>query len=105
MRESELVAVAARMKAHLKGQVIAASDDVIQVSGYHYFPLEAVRFECLEKAYKTQSDHACPHDVQFYDVTIDGDRYARTAWIYENPHGDLAPVAKRVGFWKDVEVG
>jgi uncharacterized protein (DUF427 family) len=93
------------MKAVLKGKVIADSDDIVHAGGYAYFPLQAVRLEWLEKANKTASDRACPHGVQFYDVIIDGAKHARTAWIYEAPHGDLKPVAKRVGFWKDVEIG
>jgi len=59
----------------------------------------------LEKAPKTESDRACPHDVQFYDVVIEGRRHARAAWSYEAPRPAMQQVAHRVGFWQDVEVG
>jgi uncharacterized protein (DUF427 family) len=49
------------MKARLKDRVIAESDDIVAEGGYHYFPLSVVRMEWLEKAPKTESDHACPH--------------------------------------------
>lgn len=60
-----------------KGSVIAESDDIVKKIGYHYFPISVVRMEWLPK---TDSDRACPHGVQFYDVVIDGNRLERAAW-------------------------
>ena len=84
------------MKATLKDRIIAETDDIA---------ISVVRMEWLEKAPKTESDHACPHGVQFYDVVIDGERYPRAAWIYEAPRPSMRRVADRFGFWDDVEVG
>jgi uncharacterized protein (DUF427 family) len=92
------------MKATLDGHQIAASDDIVVVGGYQYFPTSTVRMEWLEKALKTDSDRACPHGVQFYDVVVDGVRHARNAWIYEAPQPKMAQVKDRVGFWEDVEL-
>jgi uncharacterized protein (DUF427 family) len=93
------------MKAVLKGQVIAESDDIVACAGYRYFPVEAVRMEWLEKAEKTASDLECPHGVQFYDVVIDGARHERAAWSYEAPRPAMQQAAGRFGFWEEVEVG
>ena len=93
------------MKATLKGRVIAESDDIVDCDGYQYFPGAAVRKELLAKAPKTDSDRACPHGVQFYDVIIDGGRHERAAWAYEAPKPKMAQTAGRFGFWKDVKVG
>ena len=93
------------MKAVLKGYVIAESDDIVEQGGYHYFPGAAVRLDWLEKAAKTDSDRACPHGVQFYDVVIEGRRHARAAWRYEAPRPSMHHVAGRFGFWDEVEVG
>jgi uncharacterized protein (DUF427 family) len=93
------------MKATLKGQVIAVSDDIVEQGGYAYFPNEHVRLELLEKASKTASDLECPHGVQFYDVVLDGKRYSRAAWRYEAPRPSMKHTADRFGFWHDVEVG
>ncbi|MEJ0020170.1 MAG: DUF427 domain-containing protein [Acetobacteraceae bacterium] len=92
------------MQAILNGHQIAASDDIVETGGYHYFPASAVRLEWLEKAAKTDSDRACPHGVQFYDVVIDGERHARNAWSYEAPQPKMAQVGGRFGFWEDVQV-
>lgn len=93
------------MKATLNDRVIATSDDVVACDGYQYFARESVRMEWLEQAPKTESDLACPHGVQFYDLVIDGKRHARVAWSYEAPRPAMQAVAFRMGFWKDVVVG
>ena len=92
------------MKAVLEGHVVAESDDIVETGGYHYFPRSAVRLEWLDKAPKTESDRACPHGVQFYDVVIDGHRHERAAWSYEAPQPQMKRVGGRFGFWEDVKV-
>ena len=92
------------MRATVDGQVVAQSSDIIECQGYQYFPRAAVRMDWLEKTEKTESDRACPHGVQFYDVVIDGKRHARAAWSYEGPQPKMRQVAERFGFWEDVDV-
>ncbi len=93
------------MKAILDDYLVAESDDIVEFDGYVYFPLETVQLGSLEKAPKTEDDHACPHGVQFYDVIVDGRRHARAAWSYEAPHSSMQAVANRFGFWGDVTLG
>jgi uncharacterized protein (DUF427 family) len=92
------------MKAMLDNHVIAESDDIVEEGGYEYFPSTAVRMEWLEKAPKTDSDRACPHGVQFYDVIVNGARHARAAWSYEAPQPRMKQVGGRFGFWEDIKV-
>jgi uncharacterized protein (DUF427 family) len=92
------------MKATVDDRVVADSDDIVEARGYSYFPRAAVRMDWLEKTEKTADDLKCPHDVQFYDVVIDGKRHTRAAWSYENPRPEMAKVGGRFGFWEDVEV-
>jgi uncharacterized protein (DUF427 family) len=93
------------MKAILNDHVIAESSDIVEAHGYAYFPSDSVRREWLEKTAKTESDLACPHGVQFYDVVIDGARHRRAAWSYEAPRPEMTRVGGRFGFWEDVKVG
>jgi len=93
------------MKAVLNGHQIAASDDIVEAGGYQYFPPASVRTEWLEKSPKTDSDRACPHGVQFYDVVIEGERHPRVAWSYEAPKPSKAAIDHRIGFWKEVKLG
>ena len=92
------------MKAILDGQQIAASDDIVETGGYHYFPPTSVRTEWMQKSPKTEHDLECPHGVQFYDVVVDGVRHARNAWVYKSPQPKMAAVRDRFGFWEDVQV-
>ena len=87
------------------GDVIARSDQTLEVGGYRYFPRETVRMELLKSTPKTDNDLKCPHGVQFYDV-VDGEkRSARAAWSYEAPQTKMKPVDHWIGFWEDVAVG
>jgi uncharacterized protein (DUF427 family) len=92
------------MKAIWRGQVIAESDRTLEVGGYRYFPREAVRMDLLRLATKTQSDLACPHGVQFYDVVEGSTRSERAAWSYEEPLASMRLVGHWIGFWEDVEI-
>jgi uncharacterized protein (DUF427 family) len=92
------------MKAIWRGQVIAESDRTLEVDGYQYFPRETVRMDLLRLAPKTQSDLACPHGVQFYDVAEHAARSERAAWSYEAPRGSMKQVDHWIGFWEDIEI-
>ncbi len=92
------------MKAIWRGHVIAESDRTIEVGGYRYFPRETVRMDLLRLAPKMQSDLACPHGVQFYDVAHDAARSERAAWSYEAPRPSMKQVDHWIGFWEDVEI-
>ena len=92
------------MKATRRGQVIAESDRTQEVDGYRYFPRETDRMDLLRLAPKTPSDLACPHGVQFYDVTADAARSERAAWSYEAPRASMKQVDHWIGFWNDVHI-
>jgi uncharacterized protein (DUF427 family) len=92
------------MKATWRGHEIASSDRTVEVGGYRYFPRDAVRMDMLHPTPKTDSDLACPHGVQFYDVVDQAARSPRAAWSYEAPQASMKQVDHWIGFWEDVEV-
>ncbi len=92
------------MKAIWRGTVVAESDRTLEVGGYRYFPRDAVRMDLLEPTSKTESDLACPHGVQFYDLIDTLARSDRAAWSYEAPRGSMREVDRWIGFWEDVEI-
>jgi uncharacterized protein (DUF427 family) len=92
------------VKAIWRGRVIAESERTLEVGGYRYFPREEVRMDLLRAAPKTQSDLACPHGVQFYDVGEGAARSERAAWSYEAPRAERKQVGHWIGFWDDVRV-
>ena len=48
------------MKAVVNGNVIAESEDVVEIDGYQYFPSSAVRTEWLVQAPKTDFGSGLP---------------------------------------------
>jgi uncharacterized protein (DUF427 family) len=92
------------MKAMWRGEVVADSDRTLDVGGYTYFPRESVRMDLLHRAPKTESDLACPHGVQFYDLAGANARSERAAWSYEAPRPAMQQVDHWIGFWEDVEL-
>ena len=93
------------MKAIWNGKTIADSDRTVEVDGYRYFPRDTVRMELLRQALKTESDQACPHGVQFYDVLEGKTCSERAAWSYEAPQTGMKHVDRWISFWgDDVEI-
>ncbi len=91
------------MKAIWNGVVIAESDDTIVVEGNHYFPEESIKREHVESSdLKT----TCPWKgvASYYDLDVNGKRNPGAAWYYPDPKPAAKRVAKRVAFWKGVEV-
>ncbi len=93
------------MKATWRGEVVAQSEQTLDVGGYTYFPRDAVRMELLRISPKTPHDLECPHGVQFYDVVNGAASSPRAAWSYEAPRDSMKKVDHWVGFWEDVQVG
>ena len=91
------------MKAIWNGQVIAESDDTVVVEGNHYFPEEAIR-----KEFFAENDHktVCgwKGEASYYDVAVEGQNNAASAWYYPNPKSEAAHIAGRVAFWRGIEV-
>jgi uncharacterized protein (DUF427 family) len=92
------------MKAIWRGQVIADSDRTLEVHGYRYFPRDSVRMDLLRLVPKNESDLACPHGVQFYDVGKDAAVSTRAAWSYEAPRPVMKQIDHWIGFWEDVAI-
>jgi uncharacterized protein (DUF427 family) len=60
--------------------------------------------DLLHSTPKTDSDLACPHGVQFYDIAEGPERSERAAWSYEAPRPEYRHVHHWIGFWEDVSV-
>lgn len=90
-------------KATWNGKVLAESDDVIVVDGYHYFPRDSVDRDVL-----APSDHTsvCPWkgEAHYHSIVVDGAENRDAAWHYPNPSRAAAHVAGRIAFWRGVKI-
>ncbi|HYD96572.1 MAG TPA: DUF427 domain-containing protein [Noviherbaspirillum sp.] len=87
------------------GTVIAdAPDEAVEiVEGNVYFPMRAVRRECLQPSDRVTVCH-WKGNANYYDVVIDGKVNKDAAWTYRAPFEAARQIAGFVAFWHGVEV-
>lgn len=91
------------MQAIWNGTVIADSENTATIEGNHYFPLDSVNGEYLEKS----THHTiCPWkgEASYYTLVVDGKKNENAAWYYPDPKPAAAEIKDHVAFWKGVEV-
>jgi uncharacterized protein (DUF427 family) len=91
------------MKAIWNKQLIAESDDIVNVEGNSYFP-----FESVNKSFLKESDtrSVCPWKgtAAYYSLHVDGASNTDAAWYYPDPKPQAAQIKGRLAFWKGVEL-
>jgi uncharacterized protein (DUF427 family) len=89
--------------AKWNGQVIAQSDNTVEVEGNQYFPMDSVN-----KEYLSDSDmkSTCPWkgEASYYNLVVDGETNEDAVWIYREPKEKAQQIAGHVAFWRGVEV-
>lgn len=91
------------MKAIWNNQVIAESNDIINIEGNSYFPFESVKKEFL----KSSETHTVCHwkgTASYYDLEVDGKQNKDAVWYYPQPKELAKGIENRVAFWKGVQV-
>lgn len=90
-------------RATWNNAVLAESDDVLIVDGYHYFPRDEVRMDYLQEN-ETRTRCAWKGTAHYFDLVVEGHRNAGAAWHYHEPMPRASDVRGRIAFWKGVEV-
>jgi len=92
-----------KKQAIWNGQVIAESDDIVNVEGNYYFPRSAVKSEFLSDS-NTQT--SCPWKgmASYHTLTVDGKENKDAAWFYPTPKDAAKQISDRIAFWRGVEV-
>lgn len=91
------------MKAIWNGKVIAESNDIVNVEGNAYFPVESVNKEFL----KESETHTVCHwkgTASYYNLEVDGKENPDAVWYYPTPSSLASSIKNRVAFWKGVQV-
>lgn len=91
------------MKAIWNGQVIAESDDIINVEGNAYFPEDSLKKEF----FKASDTHTtCPWKgiASYYSIEVDGKENGDAAWYYPKTKSLAKGIENRVAFWRGVEI-
>jgi uncharacterized protein (DUF427 family) len=91
------------MRAIWNGEVIAESDDTVEVEGNHYFPVAFVKMEFMRPG---DTHTSCPWkgEASYYSIEAGGETNVDAAWYYPEPREAAKSIQGRVAFWRGVEV-
>ena len=89
--------------AKWNGQVIAESDDLVNIEGNYYFPIDSVNKELLKDS-KTESFCPWKGTANYYSLDVDGKENTDAVWYYDEPKDAAKAIKGRVAFWKGVVV-
>lgn len=90
------------MKAIWNNVIIAESDDIVNVEGNSYFPVESVKSEYL-KSSDTNTICHWKGTASYYSLEVDGKTNSDAAWYYPEPRSLADGIKGRIAFWKGVE--
>jgi len=91
-------------KAIFNGVVIAESDDIVEVEGNAYFPMDALRREYFRENAEVTTQCPWKGDASYFDVDVEGNVDEYAAWYYPDPRDAAANIKNRVAFWRGVTV-
>ncbi|GAA3980006.1 DUF427 domain-containing protein [Allohahella marinimesophila] len=91
------------MKAIWKGQVIAESDDIVEVEGNRYFPWDSLN-GCYFMKSDTTTTCGWKGEAKYLNVVVEDQENRDAAWYYPEPKPDAQEIKDRVAFGSGVEV-
>jgi uncharacterized protein (DUF427 family) len=91
------------IRATLNDQVVAESDDVVEVDGCVYFRRRDIRPGVLRTCPFT-THCGLKGDAHYFDVVVPGRRMRRGAFHYPDPLPAPVDVTGRIAFWKAVVI-
>ena len=87
------------IKAVYKGRVIAESNDTVKVEGNHYFPLESINRDFLEKS-ELQTICVWKGVASYYNLILDGEKLKDMVWYYPDPSEEAKSIKDRIAFYQ-----
>ncbi len=91
------------MKAIWNNQIIAESDDIVNIEGNAYFPFESVKKEYLRES-NTKTVCHWKGTASYYSLEVGGQANEDAVWYYAEPSELARAIKGRVAFWKGVKI-
>jgi len=92
-----------KKRAIWNGQVIAESDDLLNIENNYYFPVSSVKKEFLKES-DTSSFCAWKGTASYYSLDVEGAENKDAVWYYADPSDAAKNVKDRVAFWRGVKI-
>ena len=91
------------MKASWNNQLIAESNETINIENNEYFPPDSINKEFLRSSL---THSTCPWKgvASYYSLTADGKENIDAAWFYPDPKSAATEIKNYVAFWKGVKI-
>lgn len=87
------------IKALYNGKVIAESNDTIKVEGNHYFPLDSIKNEYLEKS-DLKTTCVWKGVASYYHFNFEGEKLNNMVWYYPEPSDKAKQIKNRIAFYQ-----
>jgi uncharacterized protein (DUF427 family) len=91
------------MKAIWNQKIIAESDDIINVEGNSYFPVDSINSEYLKES-GTKTVCHWKGTASYYSLEVEGKLNKDAVWYYPDPRPLADGIKGRIAFWKGVEI-
>lgn len=91
------------MKAIWNNQILAESNNTIELEGNHYFPPGSIQSQNFEKS-QTNTICGWKGTASYYNIKVDGKINPDAAWYYPEPKDAAINIKDFVAFWRGVEV-
>jgi uncharacterized protein (DUF427 family) len=91
------------MKAVWNNQVLADSDDIVEVERNQYFPRASLNMEFFKPS-DTTTQCYWKGTAHYYTIVVDGQENKDAAWYYPEPMEAAMNIKNHVAFWRGVEI-
>jgi len=92
-----------KKRAIWNGQVIAESDDLVNIENNYYFPESSLNKSLIKESSTTTF---CPWKgtASYYSLAVEGTENQDAVWYYPEPKDAAKAIKNRVAFWKGVQI-
>jgi uncharacterized protein (DUF427 family) len=91
------------MKATWNGEVLAESDQTIEVEGNQYFPPDTINRQFFQES-NTHTMCGWKGEASYYNIVVDGQVNKDAAWYYPSTKPAADEIKGYVAFWRGVKV-
>ena len=90
------------MKAIWNGEIIAESNDTIEIEKNHYFPPDSINKSYFNDSATTSKCH-WKGEAHYFNLKVKGEVNKDAAWYYPSPKKEVENIKNYLAFWQDVK--